>query len=140
METLICYVGGNARGNPGPAAIGVYVTDTAGVMLQEVSQSIGNATIHFAEYYAVMVGLQTLVGLLGINSRTTQIEIRLSNEMVKKQLNAESKISEPGLVPLFIEIHNLRVEHFPLVTITLITPEENSKVTEFILQELDGHA
>ena len=139
METLICYVGGTARGNPGPAAIGIYITDAKGIMLQEVAQTIGNATTVFAHYQAVMVGLQTLESMLGTTSLTTHIEIRLADEQVKKQLNAEAKINEPGLVPLFIEIHNLRVEHFPYVTIVYSTPVENKEVSQLLNEALDGN-
>ncbi len=45
MKKVICYTAGGARGNPGPAAIGVYITDEAGTVLKEVGQTIGIAPI-----------------------------------------------------------------------------------------------
>ncbi len=136
METIICYTSGVSRGNPGPGAVGVYITDEAGAMLCEEAQAIGNCTTDFAEYQAVLLGLQTLQSLLGEKSRKTAVELRLASELVKKQLNAESTITDPGLVPLFIEIHNTRVESFPHLTLHLITSEENSQAGQLVNEAL----
>lgn len=138
METIICYTSGASRGNPGPSAIGVLITDTDGVVLSEVSRSIGNGTSDFAAYYAVMVGLQTLEELLGTESRMTSIEVRLENKLVKKQLNAESQINDPGLVPLFIEIYNRRVASFPQLAFVTIQPEQTEVVDRLVNEALDG--
>jgi len=138
METIICYVGGSARGNPGPSAYGVYITDAKGNLLSEVGKGIGNGTDNFAAYYGVMVGLQTLQGMLGAKSMGTEIDLRLDNEVVKKQLNAESPINEPGLVPMFIEIYNMRVASFPYITLTLISRDENKEVDRLVTDALDG--
>jgi ribonuclease HI len=136
MNTVICYTGGRSRGNPGPAAIGVYITDAAGNMMSESAETIGNSTDMFACYQAVMVGLQCLKSLLGADCATTQIEIRLDNEIVQKQLNAELPLKEPGFVPLFIEIHNMRVESFPHLTLTFIQPSLNTDVERLIIEAL----
>ena len=136
MKKVICYTGGKSQGNPGPAAIGVYVTDVAGVMMSEAAQSIGNSTTNFAEYQAVLVGLQTLKDILGDASVTTDIEIRLDSELVKKQLNNECEIKEPGFVPMFIEIHNMRVASFPELTFTQISSTENVEADRLVNEAL----
>jgi hypothetical protein len=107
-------------------------------MVCEVAKTIGNGVDNFAAYYAVMVGLQTLVDILGDKAATTHVELKLDNELVKKQLNAESPINEPGLVPMFIEIHNIRVASFPQLTLTFISLEENKKVERLMSEALDG--
>lgn len=138
MEKVICFTDGGARGNPGPAAIGVYITDEAGTVLRELAQTIGNSTNNFAEYQAVLIGLETVKQLLGEATRTTQIEIRLDSELVKKQLNAEYQILEPGLVPLFMAIHNLRVASFPNLILTQIPREQNQEADRLVNEALDG--
>lgn len=138
MNKVICYTDGGARGNPGPAAIGVYITDEAGTVLKEVGQTIGNSTNNYAEYHAVMVGLETLKQVLGEDTKATDVEIRLDSELVKKQLNGEYQINEPGLVPLFIVIHNLRVASFPNITFTLISSEQNQEADRLVNEALDG--
>jgi ribonuclease HI len=138
MKKVICYTAGGARGNPGPAAIGVYITDEAGTVLKEVGQTIGNSTNNYAEYHAVMVGLETLKQVLGEDTKATDVEIRLDSELVKKQLNGEYQINEPGLVPLFIAIHNLRVASFPNIVFTQIPQEQNKEADRLVNEVLDG--
>ncbi len=137
MKTVVCYVYGEAKGNPGAAAIGVFVVDKQGVMISETAQGIGNADRNFAEYYAVMTGLQTLVGLYGVETKTMEFELCLSNELVLKQLNAESPINNPGLVPMFIEIHNMQVVSFPNVTFTYIAHDQNTNAARLANEVLD---
>lgn len=138
MEKIICYTDGGARGNPGPAAIGVYIEDAAGKMLKEVKETIGNSTNNFAEYQGVLRGLQTLKELFGKQSKEMDFEIRMDSELVKKQLNHEYQIKEPGLVPMFIEIHNLRVANFPNLTLTHVPREKNKEADRLVNEALDA--
>ena len=138
METVIAYTDGGARGNPGPAAVGVYITDSQGEVIKEVKQAIGNSTNNFAEYQGVLTALETLKELYGKRSKEMAFEIRLDSELVKKQLNAEYQIKEPGLVPMFIEIHNLRVANFPNLTLTHVPREKNKEADRLVNEVLDG--
>ena len=61
--TLVVHVDGGARGNPGPAAIGVVVSDPDGAVLDEHAERIGVATNNVAEYRAVLGGLQRAAAL-----------------------------------------------------------------------------
>ena len=136
MDTITIFVAGDSRGNPGPAAIGVRILDARNEVLAEVSESIGNATNNFAEYYAVMRGLQTVEEILGDNTQKVKLEVKLSNEIVKLQLNGEHQIKEPGLVPYFIEIYNMRVSSFPNITFTHISRALNEEAQGLLLKVL----
>jgi len=138
MEKVIAYTDGGARGNPGPAAAGAYITNAKGEVLKEVKKSLGNGTNNFAEYYGVMLALQTLKQLYSNQTMTMDFEIRLDSELVKKQLNDESPIEEPGLVPMFIEIHNMRVASFPNLTFTQIPSEKNKSACQLVNDVIDG--
>ncbi len=138
MKTITVHTDGGARGNPGPAAVGVYITDETGSVVKEEKKAIGNATNNFAEYYAVMLALQTLKQLYGKQTKDLQFEIKLDSELVKKQLNAEYQIKEPGLVPMFIEIHNMRVSQFPNVTLIHVPRAENKEADRLVNEALDG--
>ncbi len=138
METIIIYTDGGARGNPGPAGIGVYVTDAKGTMVMEYAQAIGNSTNNFAEYQAVATGLQVIKQKFGKRTKDMQFELRLDSELVKKQLNAEYQIKEAGLVPLFIEIHNLRVSAFPHLTLTHVPRAQNKEADRLVNEALDA--
>ena len=137
METVIAYTDGGARGNPGPSGIGVYITDTHGNVLKEISESLGNATNNFAEYQAVLVALQRLKQFYGKKTKEMQFDIRLDSELVTKQLNGEYQIKEPGLVPQYIEIHNMRVASFPHVTFTHVPREKNKEADRLANEAMD---
>ena len=138
METVIAYTDGGARGNPGPAAIGVYIVDANGKAIREIKQAIGNSTNNFAEYNGVLVALQTLKALYGKKTKDMQIEIRMDSELVKKQLNGEYQIKEPGVVPFYMEIHNLRVSNFPNLTLTHVPRAQNKEADRLVNEALDG--
>jgi len=138
MEKVIAYTDGGSRGNPGPAAIGVHVEDSSGTTLKEVKQTIGNSTNNIAEYQGVATALETLKQMYGKKTKDMDVEIRMDSELVKKQLNREYQIKEPGLVPLFIEIHNLRVSNFPNLTLTHVPREKNKDADRLVNEALDG--
>ena len=138
MEKIICFTDGGARGNPGPAAIGVHIVDENEKVLKEVAETIGNSTNNFAEYHGVYRGLQTLKDLFGKKTKEMEFELRLDSELVQKQLNHEYQIKEPGLVPLFIEIHNLRVANFPQLTFTHVKRELNKEADRLVNEALDA--
>lgn len=137
MKNIIAYTDGGARGNPGPAGIGVQIVDENGTVIKEVSEAIGNSTNNFAEYQAVTTALRTLKALYGKKTKDMNIELRMDSELVKKQLNAEYQIKEVGLVPLFIEIHNLRVTNFPNLKYTHIPREKNKEADRLANEAMD---
>lgn len=138
MKTVTIFTDGGSRGNPGPAAIGVYIVDEAGAVVKEVAERIGNATNNFAEYQAVMRGLETAKELFGKKTKEMQFELKLDSELVKKQLNAEYQIKDPGLVPHFIAIHNLRVANFPQLTLTHVPRAQNKEADRLVNTALDA--
>jgi ribonuclease HI len=117
MEKIIINTQGFANGNPGPAAVAARISGADGVVLQELSEMIGNATEEYAEYFAVVRGLQAAIELFGDTTANTSFVLEVSNKTVKLQLNAEQQIQNVGLIGHFVEIHNLRVGSFPNITI-----------------------
>lgn len=138
METVTIFTFGDSRGNPGPAAIGVQILNEQGQVIKNISEKIGNATESFAEYQAVMRGLQTLKEIFGEKTKEIIVELKLNNDLVKQQLSSECQIKEPGLVPHFIEIHNLRVSSFPHITFTHVLQERNKEADRLVNEALDA--
>ena len=137
MEKIICYSDGGARGNPGPAAAGVYITNQSGDLVKEVKQALGNGTNNFAEYMGVVLALRTLKELYGRKTKTMTFELKLDSELVVKQLNHQYQIKEVSLVSYFIEIHNLRIANFPNLTITHIKRSLNKEADRLVNEALD---
>ncbi|MGA2928261.1 MAG: ribonuclease HI family protein [Solirubrobacteraceae bacterium] len=92
---LIVHVDGGARGNPGPAAIGVVVSDPDGTVLEELSDRIGVATNNVAEYRALLRGVAAARDL-----GADEIEIVNDSELVARQLTGAYKVKHPVLKPL----------------------------------------
>lgn len=88
---------GGARGNPGPAAIGVLVCNELGEILREHQETIGEATNNIAEYRALLKGLE-LAHELGLE----EIEYFLDSELVARQLSGQYRIKTPHLKELFL--------------------------------------
>lgn len=138
MEQIICYTDGGARGNPGPAGAGAVIQDQHGKTIAEYSEDLGNGTNNYAEYAAVVLALRALKQRFGGKTQNMQIEIRMDSELVQKQLSHEYQIKEPGLIPQFIEIHNLRVKDFPNISFVHIPREENKEADRLANEAMDG--
>jgi len=93
---------GGARGNPGPAAIGVIVRKD-GEILTKYSAKIGKATNNVAEY-------EGLIKALELASKQTDKEVTclLDSELVVKQLMGEYRVKNPKLLELFLKVQKLQ--------------------------------
>ena len=92
---------GGARGNPGPAAIGVVLRVEGKEAPVTVSETIGATTNNAAEYRALLRGL-----VEAKRCGVTELECRLDSELVVKQLRGEYKVRDRGLAPLFVRVWN----------------------------------
>lgn len=135
-DRIICYTDGGARGNPGPAGAGAVITQD-GKILAELSQFLGNATNNFAEYAAVLLALKEVKRRFGAKTKSLAIEMRMDSQLIQRQLAGEYQIKEPGLVPQFIEIHNMRVKDFPRVTFTHVPREKNKDADRLANDAMD---
>ena len=138
MNKITVFTCGGSKGNPGPAAIGIYVVDSEGKVLIESAETIGNATDDYAEYFAIVRGLQVVADLFGGKTKETKFELKISNETVNKQLNAEHQINDVSLIGHFIEIFNIRVAYFPNLMITYIGKGSNKEANRLVKEALDS--
>jgi ribonuclease HI len=95
---LVVHVDGGARGNPGPAAIGVVVSEPGGEVIDEVAERIGVATNNVAEYRALLRGLERAAAL-----QATEVEIVNDSELIARQLTGRYKVKHPAMRPLYLE-------------------------------------
>jgi ribonuclease HI len=108
---IIIYTDGGSRGNPGPAAIGVILTDEKGNVIKEYAEKIGRATNNEAEYEAVIFGLQKAKLLFGKRKiKTIGVEVKMDSEFVTKQLSGKYKILDRKIEQLFLKSWNLKVD------------------------------
>lgn len=93
---LVLHVDGGARGNPGPAAIGVVISQPDGTVVDELAERIGTATNNVAEYRAVLRALERATEL-----DADEIEIVGDSELIARQLNGVYKVKHPSMKPLY---------------------------------------
>ena len=130
-KKLVVYTDGGARGNPGPAALGVVIGS------HEYGEKIGNATNNVAEYRAVIFALKKVKQLVGNKkAEEAEVEVRMDSELIVRQLNGIYKIKEPDLQPLFIEVWNLRLD-FKKVDFKHVPREKNKQADKLVNEALE---
>ncbi len=95
---LVLHVDGGARGNPGPAAIGVVISRPDGQVVEEIAERIGVATNNVAEYRAVLRGIERARQL-----GARELEIIGDSELIARQLAGAYKVKHPALRQLHAE-------------------------------------
>lgn len=134
MDKIIIYCDGGSRGNPGPAALGVYSPQ----LKKEYSKFLGNTTNNEAEYQSVIFALKKIKHLIGgEKAKKSEIEIKTDSELIVNQLNGKYKIKEKSLIPFFIEIWNLK-QDFGRVNFIHIPREENKEADRMVNKELNS--
>jgi len=138
-EKIIIYTDGGSRGNPGIAGAGAFITDSAGKVLKEASQYLGKGTNNFAEYEAVILGLQTLKKLFSKDKlKELDIEVKLDSQLIARQLSGEYQVKEETLFGQFIKVHNMQVKDFPKITFTYIPREQNKEADRLANEAMDS--
>lgn len=130
MERLIINTDGGARGNPGPAGIGVVFSDIKGEILAEYSQFIGETTNNVAEYKALILALEKAKDF-----KFDEIECRLDSELVVKQLNGNYKVKDENLKRLYNLVQELIF--FRPVSFTHVRREANKRADKLVNLVLD---
>jgi ribonuclease HI len=130
---LIIYTDGGARGNPGPAGLGVYITDEDGNVLLEHSRFLGDRTNNQAEYMAILDALRQ-AQVLGAE----EVDMRMDSELAVKQLNHEYKVKNSELAELFLKVWNM-TQMFKKVTFTHVRREKNKEADRLVNVAIDRH-
>jgi len=131
MNKLIIFTDGGARGNPGPAGIGVAIYDEKKKLVAELSAFLGVATNNQAEYQALIAALKKASEL-----GASELECYLDSELVVKQLKREYKVKNKDLAPLFLTIYNLSL-NFKKISYTHIPRERNQEADRLANEAMD---
>ena len=131
---LVVNVDGGARGNPGPAAIGVVVSGPDGNVIDELSEPIGVATNNVAEYRALLRGIEAARGL-----GADELVIVGDSELVAKQLIGAYKVKHPAMKPLYEEAM-VALRGFAAWRIRTVPRSENARADELVNEALDAAA
>jgi ribonuclease HI len=129
---LVVHVDGGARGNPGPAAVGVVVSTPEGEVLDEVGRTIGVATNNVAEYRGLLLGLERARAL-----GADEVEVVNDSELIARQVSGDYKVKHAGLRPLHQEAL-AALQGFERWSISSVPRAENARADELVNAALDG--
>jgi ribonuclease HI len=132
VTSLVVHVDGGARGNPGPGAIGVVVSEPGGAVIDEVGERIGVATNNVAEYRALLRGLERAKAL-GAN----EVEVVGDSELVARQLTGAYKVKNAALKPLYVEALGA-LRGFDRWRVRTVPRAQNERADELVNAALDG--
>jgi len=135
-NNYLIFTDGGARGNPGPAAIGVIIKGED-IGKKEYGEFIGVATNNVAEYKAVIFGLRKLKQLIGKDKAAqSTVHVNADSELLVRQMNSEYKVKEEGIQELFMELWNLRMD-FGKIDFAHVLREENKEADRMVNYALD---
>lgn len=129
---LIVACDGAARGNPGPAGIGVQITAEDGTVVAEIARGIGEATNNVAEYTAAIEGLERAEEL---GARV--VTVRSDSLLLVNQLTGRFRVKTPHLQPLHRRARNL-VAGFDRVTFEHVRRELNTEADRLANEGVDA--
>ena len=101
-QSIVAYIDGGARGNPGPAGYGVRVENERGDLIEEIWGFLGSATNNIAEYNGLLAALRYA------NEHGHRIvRIKSDSELLVKQMIGQYRVKNPGLQALFQQAQSL---------------------------------
>jgi ribonuclease HI len=134
LTKVVVHVDGGSRGNPGPAGIGVVITDPEAGELARANDYIGEATNNEAEYEALLLGLDR-ARALGLR----EVEIVNDSQLVERQVRGEYRVKKAELRVLrerVIEALNA----FDRWSIRSVPREENELADFLVNEAIDARA
>ncbi|HEV7482185.1 MAG TPA: ribonuclease HI family protein [Solirubrobacterales bacterium] len=132
MPKLTVNVDGGARGNPGPAAVGVVVRGPDGEVLEERGERIGRATNNVAEYRALLRGIE-----LAAAHGAGELELIGDSELIVRQVEGKYKVKDATMKELHTEVKRA-LGDFERWSIRHVRREQNADADRLVNEVLDG--
>jgi ribonuclease HI len=128
---LVLHVDGGARGNPGPAAIGVVLSTPEGDQVASLSETIGEATNNVAEYRALLRGIE-----LAAAHGAQDIDVINDSELVARQVSGVYKVKHPAMQELHRQVMSA-LGQFQSWTIESVPRARNAAADALVNDALD---
>ena len=130
--SVVVYSDGAARGNPGPAGIGAFMTDENGRTLAELGEGIGVATNNVAEYRAAIAGLRRAADL-----GASEVVLRSDSRLLIEQQRGNFRVKNPTLQVLHQEARGI-IAGFRRVRLVHVARELNKHADRLANRGVDG--
>ena len=130
--TATLHTDGGARGNPGPAGIGVVLTDENGEVVGAIAPGMGRTTNNVAEWRALIAGLE-----LAIEKGVRELRVYVDSELVVHQLKGDWKIKNDRLRLLAVKARSL-LGRFERATVDHVPRDKNAGADRLANQGMDA--
>ncbi len=117
MNHVVTFTDGAARGNPGPAGIGVLIFDEKGEKILQDYSYLGETTNNEAEYRALLLALDHAYEITH-----EKVECFADSELMVRQLNGQYAVKSEKLAAFHAEV-KLRAGRFESITFTHVPRE-----------------
>ncbi len=138
INRVSIFTDGGARGNPGPAAIGVFIKDKTGREIAKIGKKIGIATNNVAEYKAVIEGLEWLINNKEKFLKEIKIYFFLDSKLVYSQIVGLFKIKNAELRDLLFIIREKEAQLDLQIFYNYIPREKNKEADKLVNLALDN--
>lgn len=135
---LHVYTDGGSRGNPGPAALGVAMSDGKGKTLAAFGKTLGVATNNVAEYSAVIAAYEWLLAHPEALANQETVHFFLDSELVVSQLTGRYRIKSLPLLSLYRTIKEKEKALTLPVTYTHVPRAKNKEADRQVNIALDN--
>ncbi len=132
-HTAIIHTDGAAKGNPGPAGIGVVARTEEGTVLFEHAEYIGETTNNVAEYTAFIQGLR-MARQKGLNT----VRMASDSELLVRQLHGLYKVRHPNLKDLYDRAVALMAQ-FERIEVCHVPREKNAEADALANRAIKTH-
>ncbi len=131
FEEMHVYVDGAARGNPGPAAIGVLALTRQGKRVAAFGETIGDTTNNYAEYTALVHALR-VVSVFEVD----RLRIYTDSELMARQVKGEYRVKEKTLLSPYTQVISM-LRRYKDWDIVHVSREENAEADELANRALN---
>lgn len=128
---MVIYTDGGARGNPGPAALGVVIYDGHEKILKKYGKYLGERTNNEAEYEAVIDALAAAAEMAA-----TELEFNLDSELVVRQFNNIYRVKNHRMQELMVKARNLETK-FKKISFRHVPREKNRLADQLVNEAID---
>lgn len=134
MRSLKCYSDGGSRGNPGPSAFAIVISEN-GKIIFEHSEFLGVHTNNYAEYRGLIANIRKCIEL-----GADEAEFIMDSQLVIRQMTGEYRVKSADMVPLHNEAEEL-CELIPKVKFTNVKRSEQliPRADALLNAEMDRH-
>ena len=126
---FVVYFDGASRGNPGPAAWGVFAPPS-----RSAGQVIGTATNNVAEWRGFLAALD-----LAADAGAADVEVRADSELVLRQFLGTYRVKAAHLRP-YLAAAREKARHFRRLSVVHVPRTENREADALANRALDEAA